>query len=308
MSVYAQEYGYFFNSQNSDRKYNAESFETWLKPFFISGVFQGGLQVKAQADPDMTVQVTPGYANLQGKPAYWPDTNNLTLLTASGVYDRIDTIVLRRDNTNRAISIEVVTGTASASPQPTAPVRTNDVFELVLAQIRVGVGVTKVTGANITDTRMDSTLCGYVAATVDQIDFDQIKAQFDDWLSEFKAGTEEDYAEFVAQLQTDLEAYQDVLEEKETTAAGDYTNFKETIEAYIAELEQIIDAGDVSALVLRLDQLEEDVLQYPWLRPVGLLTDQSGNEITDDQGDPINITTLSQAEVAAGVINTKAHY
>ena len=67
MSVYAQEYGYFFNSQNSDRKYNAESFETWLKPFFISGVFQGGLQVKAQADPDMTVQVTPGYANLQGK-------------------------------------------------------------------------------------------------------------------------------------------------------------------------------------------------------------------------------------------------
>ena len=35
MSVYAQEYGYFFNSQNSDRKYNADSFETWLKPFFI---------------------------------------------------------------------------------------------------------------------------------------------------------------------------------------------------------------------------------------------------------------------------------
>ena len=131
MSVYAQEYGYFFNSNNSDRKYNADSFETWLKPFFVSGVFQGGLQVKAQSDPDMTVQVTPGYANLNGKPAHWPDTNNLTIATASGVYDRIDTIVLRRDNTNRAISIEVVTGTASASPQPVAPVRTSDIFELV---------------------------------------------------------------------------------------------------------------------------------------------------------------------------------
>ena len=114
MSVYAQEYGYFFNSQNSDRKYNADSFETWLKPFFISGVFAGTLQVTAQNTPDMTVKVSPGFANLNGKPGYWPDTNTLSLETASGVYSRIDTIVLRRDNTNRQISLEVVTGVASA--------------------------------------------------------------------------------------------------------------------------------------------------------------------------------------------------
>jgi hypothetical protein len=63
LSVYAQEYGYFFNSNNSDRKYNAESFETWLKPFFVSGVFTGGLQVSAQSTPDMSVQVSAGYAN-----------------------------------------------------------------------------------------------------------------------------------------------------------------------------------------------------------------------------------------------------
>ena len=308
MSVYAQEYGYFFNSNNSDRKYNAESFETWLKPFFISGVFQGGLQVKAQADPGMSVQVTPGYANLNGKPAYWPDTNNLEITTASGVYDRIDTVVLRRDNTNRCISIEVVTGTAGLNPVPTPPTRNEDIFELVIAEILVGVGVTEITAAKVTDTRLDSDLCGYVAATVEQIDFDQIKTQFDGWLAEFQETAGDEYADFVAQLQTDLEEYQDDLEEKESTASGDYTNFKETIEAYIAELEQIIDAGDVSALVLRLDQLEEDVLQSPWKRPNGLLTDQSGNEITDDQGDPINITTLSQAEVAAGVINANLHY
>ena len=69
MSVYAQEYGYFFNSNNSDRKYNADSFETWLKPFFISGVFAGTLQVTAQSTPDMSVKVSPGFANLNGKPA-----------------------------------------------------------------------------------------------------------------------------------------------------------------------------------------------------------------------------------------------
>lgn len=308
MSVYAQEYGYFFNSQNSDRKYNADSFETWLRPFFISGVFQGSLQVKAQASPDMTVQVTPGYANLQGKPAHWPDTNNLTLATASGVYNRIDTIVLRRDNTNRAISIEVVTGVASANPQPTAPTRTADIFELVLAQILVGVGVTAITAANISDTRMNSDICGYVAATVEEIDFDQIKAQFDAWLAEFKEGTAEDYAAFVAQLQEDLEAYQSEIDAHETTASGDLERFETTIREYIAELEAIIDAGTVAPLQLQVDQLEEDFYESPWRRPEGLLTDQSGNTIEDQDGNPINITTLSQAEIAAGVINANLHY
>lgn len=308
MSVYAQEYGYFFNSQNSDRKYNADSFETWLRPFFISGVFQGSLQVKAQASPDMTVQVTPGYANLQGKPAHWPDTNNLTLATASGVYNRIDTIVLRRDNTNRAISIEVVTGVASANPQPTAPTRTADIFELVLAQILVGVGVTAITAANISDTRMNSDICGYVAATVEEIDFDQIKAQFDAWLAEFKEGTAEDYAAFVAQLREDLEAYQSAIDAHETTASGDLERFETTIREYIAELEAIIDAGTVAPLQLQVDQLEEDFYESPWRRPEGLLTDQSGNTIEDQDGNPINITTLSQAEIAAGVINGNLHY
>lgn len=193
MSVYAQDYGYFFNSNNSDRKYNAESFEEWLKPFFNTGIFNGGLQVTAQTTPDMTVKVSAGYANINGKAAHWSDSNNLTLETASGVYSRIDTIVLRRDNTNRTISIEVVTGTASASPSPTAPVRTSDIYELVLAQILVGVGVTEIKAVDITDKRTDTTVCGYVTATVEQMDFDQFKTQFDGWIADFEEDTDDWY-------------------------------------------------------------------------------------------------------------------
>ena len=193
MSVYAQDYGYFFNSNNSDRKYNAESFEEWLKPFFNTGIFNGGLQVTAQSTPDMTVKVSAGYANINGKAAHWTDSNNLSIETASGVYSRIDTIVLRRDNTNRTISIEVVTGTASASPQPTAPVRTSDIYELVLAQILVGVGVTEIKAVDITDKRTDTTVCGYVTATVEQMDFDQFKTQFDGWIADFEEDTDDWY-------------------------------------------------------------------------------------------------------------------
>ena len=195
MSVYAQEYGYFFNSNNSDRTYNADSFERWMKPFFVSGVFTGCLQVKAQTTPDMSVQVTKGYANLDGKPAYWPEDNTLAIATASGVYDRIDTVVLRRDNVNRRISIEVVTGTASASPQPTAPTRTDDVFELVLAEVLVGVGVTTIVGSAITDKRTDTDVCGYVVAAVQTPDFSDLYEQFSAQAEEFMG---EQAADFLA--------------------------------------------------------------------------------------------------------------
>lgn len=244
MSVYAQEYGYFFNSQNSDRKYNADSFETWLKPFFISGVFAGTLQVTAQNTPDMTVKVSPGFANLNGKPGYWPDTNTLELDTASGVYSRIDTIVLRRDNTNRQISLEVVTGVASASPQPTAPQRTSDIFELVLAQILVGVGVTEITAANITDTRTDSTICGYVTATVDQMDFDQFKMQFDGWVADFEASEEEWQDDTMAAFAAWFEEIRGQLDED---AAGHLQN---EIDDLQADLDSII---QYSAFTVELD-------------------------------------------------------
>lgn len=308
MSAIAKEYGYFFNSNNSDRTYNADSFEEWLRPFFVSGVFAGGLQVQAQSEPDMTVKVSSGYANLFGKPAYWPDENIMQLQTASGVYSRIDTIVLRRDNTNRIISIEVVTGVASASPQPTAPTRTADVYELVLAQILVGVGVTEITAAKITDTRTDPNLCGYVTATVEEMDFNQFKEQFEGWVSEYEANAESDYSDFMSHLSDYLNDYQDVIDADEQTASGDLLRFKTTIQNYIAQLEAIIDAGSVAPLQLQVDNLEEQVNESPWLRPVWLMTDQSGNEIEDSGGNPINITTLSQAEIAAGIINARVPY
>lgn len=206
MGVYSQEYGYFFNSQNHDRLYNAESFETWLRPFFVSGVFAGCLQVLAQSDPDMTVKVTSGYANLDGKPAYWPDENTLQIATASGVYDRIDTIVLRRDNTNRHISLDVVTGVASIDPQPTAPQRTSDIFELVLAEVLVGVGVTEITQSKISDKRPDTSVCGYVMCTIDTPDFSELYAQFE-------AQAEEYFGEQAAEFLTWFDHMKDQLDE-----------------------------------------------------------------------------------------------
>lgn len=274
MSVYAQEYGYFFNSNNHDRTYNAESFETWLKPFFISGVFAGSLQVKAQATPDMTVQVTPGYANLNGKPAHWTETNTLQIATASGVYDRIDTVVLRRDNTNRTIAIEVVTGTASLNPSPTAPTRNADVYELVLAQIRVGVGVTQIVASKITDKRPDSSVCGYVMATVQTPDFSELFAQFqaqaaealedqaeefDSWKTEFTEDADEWAGEFHQDMESWKEDFEDSAEDWqgnfEQTVDGWYLVKTEEFEEWLQNLQDQLDDNQAAHLQNEIDDI-----------------------------------------------------
>lgn len=201
MSVYANDNGYFFDSYSGDRTYNSASFEEWLKPFFTDGVFNGGLQVSAQSTPNMTVKISAGKAFVNGKLALFDNENNLTIETAHGTYARIDTIVIRRDNTARTISIEVVKGTASANPQPKTPTRDADTFELVVAQILVDAGTTAITAAKVADRRPDATVCGWVTATVDQVDFDQFKQQFDGWADEAAA----DFEDWFQHLQDELD-------------------------------------------------------------------------------------------------------
>lgn len=216
MSIYAEEYGYFFDSSSNDRTYSAGSFEDWLKPFFTTGVFTGGLQVTAQSTPDMTVNVSAGFCNIEGKVGRYSSSNTLTLAAASGTYDRIDTIVLRRDDTNRCISLEAVTGIASSTPAPTAPTRTATVYELVLAQILVGTGVTEITGSVITDTRADPDVCGIVTATVTEMDFSQFATQFNAWFAEFETEADSEYA---AKLQELADALDQILTEHSLPAS-----------------------------------------------------------------------------------------
>lgn len=182
---------YFFNSVNGDRKYNAESFADWLFPFFTTGVFNGGFQVLA--DSGMNIKVTPGYANIEGKVAHSKVIETLQLDSANSVLNRIDNVVLRKDEVNRKITLEIVKGSSSENPVPAEPTRNDLIYEIVLAQIFVGASVIKITQSAITDTRMDSNLCGWVISTIKEVDFSQIVQQFESYFSEFKQDSEQDF-------------------------------------------------------------------------------------------------------------------
>lgn len=197
----------FYKSVNGDRVYDDTSFEHWLKKFFTSGVFLNDLQVTA--NNDMTVTVNGGYVNIDGKVKIFENPTPLIIETAGATYPRIDSIVLERNDTERDITLKVVKGGYSSLPLAHTPVREEGVYQLVIAQIWVDAGVIKITQADISDTRSNKEICGFVAAAVDQIDFSQVQAQFDSYIENYKIQAAEDYAQY----NEDMEAYLDQIAE-----------------------------------------------------------------------------------------------
>lgn len=196
----ANEYGLFWNSENGDRTYDADNFAELLNHFFTTGVFEGELQVVANSN--MTVSVKTGYCNIEGKVKLFDSITNITLDVANSAYPRIDTIVIEKNITSRNITLKKVTGQISSSvPVATAPVRNETQYQIVLAQIYVGAGVSEITQANITDTRTDSSICGYVSGTVKEIDYSQISAQWSSYLDQFKTDNLDEFNEWFETIQ-----------------------------------------------------------------------------------------------------------
>lgn len=209
----SNKFGLFWNSVGEDRLYDADSFSEWLQKFFTNGVFANELEVKATTG--LKIAVSKGYANIGGKVRFFDETNYFTLTPANTSYPRIDTVVIERNNTNREITMKLVVGDLSGNnPAPTLPVRNSSIHQLVLAEIYLPAGATKITQANIKDKRADSSVCGFVKGTVEELDVSQLvsqlNAKFYEWFNDVKGSLSGDVAanlqrqigEFVVKIET----------------------------------------------------------------------------------------------------------
>lgn len=174
-------YANFYNSDNGDRVYDADSFSEWLRPFFKTGVFNGELQVLASSG--MEVIVDTGNAFIEGKLKKFDSQTTLTVEQASANSTRIDAVVCRRNDTNRDFTLMVVKGSTVAP----LPVRENGIYDIVLAHITVPASAVEIKQENITDTRMNADICGWVVSNVEEVDFSQVSAQWADYIASFEA-------------------------------------------------------------------------------------------------------------------------
>lgn len=209
-----------------DRVYLAETFAKYFASFIGNGIFGGKsneLMVQQKDSASMSIKVLSGQGWING---YWYENTSelsLALDIADGVLNRIDLVVLRWDNSERVVRLAVKKGTPSSYPSAPVIQRDADCFELKLAEINVKAGATKITGFDITDTRLNTDECGFVVGVVKQFDTQAFGTQLNTFITEFVKRNED----WLAALQASGEA---------------------DINALIAELEELIDSNDVASL------------------------------------------------------------
>lgn len=197
----------FFNSVAGDRVYDSSSFAAYFASFISNGIFPNpATNLNVIAISSMTISVTSGKAWINGYYYQNTDYYSLSLEVADGVLKRIDKVVLQLSYINREIILKVKKGTPASSPVAPGITRDADIFELALADVFINAGAVGVSQANITDLRLNSTVCGIAHGLIEQVDTTDIFNQYQAALNQF---TTEQTAEFTSWL----ESLQAVLDE-----------------------------------------------------------------------------------------------
>lgn len=222
-----------------DRVYLAESFAKYFASFIGNGVFGGKsdeLLVKQKSTANMSVNVLSGQGWING---YWyENTSELSLAidVADGVLNRIDLIVLRWDSVNRIIRLAVKKGTPATNAIAPTLQRNADYYELKLAEVYVKAGATGITQANITDTRLNSSVCGLVTSVINQLNTEQYGIQLNSFITQYEA----EYKAYLNQLK----------------ATG--TN---ELNKVLAELNAIVSSDDISTLIVDVSKLKQIAIE-----------------------------------------------
>mgnify|MGYP001089046776 CR=1 FL=1 len=241
-----------FNSilvdEEFDRAYKAEDWAWYFATFIGTGVFpkpSDGLQVTAYNGMEVSVNI--GYAFIDGYAFRNPVIRVIELGTAEGALNRIDRIVVRWDLLQRDIYLAVLKGTPSAKPTAPPLTRNTEMWELALADIYVGKGVTKIRAQDITDQRFNSSVCGIVKGTVEEIDASVLTKQFDDFFATYSQAVLDEFSVY----KQDMEGYlaeiagiynhyititESLFTQYETQFGERYNTFESTLNGWDAEL------------------------------------------------------------------------
>lgn len=199
----------FFNALDGDRVYNADQMSEYFKGLISDGVFESvgdALYVQQEATPSMNVKVGTGRAIINCK---WLENDAVEIIpitAASVAYPRYTAVVVRLDMSERTMSIVTKDGAPSASPVKPQMTNTDSIKEICLAMIYVSAGVTRITQANIQDTR-GTNLCGWITGLIRQVDtselYDQYQTAFEEYYTQMRTAFDEWFADLTEDLNVD---------------------------------------------------------------------------------------------------------
>lgn len=154
---------YFFDAKeingDYDRKYTADDFCNYLDQIVSNGVFPTPADaLKVTGTGGVVLNIAAGQGWIDGHKMVNDDVAKVIIDQPDPILDRIDRVVFYLDKIERKMGITVLKGKPAENPTP--PLRSAN--SLVLADVRVRRGAGGVDNIDITDTRGDDKLCGYV--------------------------------------------------------------------------------------------------------------------------------------------------
>lgn len=259
-----------FNSKKHDRVYKAEDWAWYFSTFIKNGVFpnaqNNGLQVVI--GEGMQVFVKAGFGFINGYAFRNEQDYALTLETADGALNRYDRVVLRWDLEARAMYIAVLKGTASAKPTARAITRSNEIYDLVLADIYIGKGVLSIQTANITDQRYNSSLCGIVTGVIEQIDASVLTQQFNDFFTSYNKQVLTEYQNYLSTISADeqqatkkLEEFEAQLDTYRDEQQASFASWVETLKGILTEEAAGNLQAEVEELQSTVDSLQKELVE-----------------------------------------------
>ena len=199
----------FFNSENGDRKYNAEQMSAIFDGIIADGVFTTiGDHMAVSAGTGMQVLVGTGKAwfdhTWNVNDAAYP----LVIAASDVTLSRIDAIVLETNHSDsvRLNKLRVVQGTVASSPAKPTLTNSEKVHQHPLAWVTVAPGVTQIAASAI-ENAVGTSACpfvtGIIATTAIDDLFNQWNGEFDEWFDNLKAQLSDNV---VANLQRQIDA------------------------------------------------------------------------------------------------------
>lgn len=250
-----------FNSKDHDRVYKAEDWAWYFSTFIKNGVFpnaqNNGLQVVT--GEGMQILVKAGFGFINGYAFRNEQDYAITLETADGALNRYDRVVLRWDLAAREMYIAVLKGAASANPSARAITRSNEIYDLVLADVYVGKGVLSIQTANITDQRYNSSLCGIVTGVIEQIDASVLTQQFNDFFTSYNKQVLTEYQNYLSSIATDQREAAAKLAEYEAKLEEYQTEQQASFESWVATLKDILTEEAAGNLQEEIEELQSTV-------------------------------------------------
>lgn len=169
-----------------DRLYEAEVFRKYFAKFLSNGVYFGLYKnygedsMKVVSDGGLNIRISKGAGIIEGAD-YENENEQVLTLERPTTGDRIDRVVIRFDKTlaNRNTFLLIKEGNDMA---PATLQRDNNIYEICIAEVLVK-STTNVTEADITDTRLDKSLCGIVNSLI-SVDGEELYQNFQNYIDE----------------------------------------------------------------------------------------------------------------------------